>query len=352
MSVSFCARPCIFHDPRKTCLEEGTVKLGNSLTFGQDSDAIIRGKMAALTIGTVPAMGIRIVYRLYLMCRGDFYHAGKIDGEKSWHRSRQLWSLGKSSGTLPPGKCSRGFKIVLHTTWQFLKNIAKIAFYPLAIVGFLLISLFAQAFPREGRYLWAALEHAFSRDHIQNDLYPLSDYLAICMQPKQVIAERHFHKLDSPETYDPYYIQSLYRNIKYQIIENQAFYHDELGADKCKEILELIKETKKIEMDKTTFDAIYPAIKEVYDQLMKVPQERERIIEAQIALRKKDPKCSIADVTLAMAEIRTTIWCDNLKTAQQITHMKKQLPEQLPSVLHDLILDYWLIPVQEGPVIA
>lgn len=332
-SVLHCRIPDCSHwqDPRKGCYGRGSVKDRSSGDlFGAvdpDSDCEIRQKMFALLIVQAPAMGLgRIPARIFALLTGDFIAAGIHFAKKEWHLERQLWSLSGNRKGKPPGKCALYGKIIKHSLWQLIKNIVKIATYPIAIVGLQFAALYGLFNPLDGRKLWAMIEHAWSRDYIgEGWRWKDCDYLAPCMQPKRVWDQRNFYSSFS----DPRTLRSLLLEIVNIVRENRVFFERENVDPHAmtkqfesfrKKVQRLSKkdhdETLNLQYGRSDKQAVTPIVREkllnVRTLLHKIENQRRAVV---IALTSQLQRVAAEEATLqmhkeALAEVLTSLDSD------------------------------------------
>ena len=114
---------------------------------------------------------IRIPYRICTLISGDFIRVGYRKAEKVWELEKQKWSVNEQNRVFKaipqsplPSKHRFYADIVKYSSWEFVKNITKIAAYPLAIVANLFICIYGLIDPINAYPLYAKIEYALSRD--------------------------------------------------------------------------------------------------------------------------------------------------------------------------------------------
>jgi hypothetical protein len=306
MSVSttrFKGLDCFNWDDQRGpgCHSEGIVTHIPSQTVyaSGDSDQDIRLKMVALSLGQAPIMSIRMLGRIGAIFRGDFVRAGRHFAEKAWKLERQTWSLNPNPKALPPDESSLRNKVILHTIWQLIKNIVKIVTYPLAMIALQFAALYGIINPADGRRMFSAIEHAWSRDYFEPDwCWQFLDYLAPCMQPKDVWESRNFYA--AQEGHDSGDYRSILLNISNKIKDNIQFYEREtygfghsvaefvpILAKVKQKITKLVQNfqnstEEQIEANTKTMEKIESSLRTIETSLNLIPQIREAIVNLQI----------------------------------------------------------------------
>lgn len=207
-SVS-CVPSCFKYEIDKefTVTNTKTNHIYNSLDKVKHTPCQIRGCFTILGLfQSAVILLARIPARCICLLTGDFVSPGFKNGHEEWLIARQAWSLefaknGKATSALPE-MSSRYLKIAKHILTQLAKNIIKIVTLPLALIALEFAALYgAIVHPVDGMMLYSGIEHIWSRDGIRisshnwHDLYRVTDYLAICMQPIERWMTRDFYTI-------------------------------------------------------------------------------------------------------------------------------------------------------------
>ncbi len=157
-------------------------------------DGETRFCLAVIGIGflsIIPA--IRLPLRALCLLSGDFAKRGYELAKKDWDLERQAWSLNPDRNDSAPGKASLYGKVIAYSLWQLVKNIMKIATYPIAMVAMAFATLYGCLIHHaDGMLMCSAIEQAWSRDGVVitteggEALYRFTDCIAACMQPEDV----------------------------------------------------------------------------------------------------------------------------------------------------------------------
>lgn len=236
--MSFCSvkMSCFNLQDNRSTLGTVTNKT-NGRIYGhitKDSDQELRAKLAFLSAIQAPIMLLgRLPYRLYAVCSGDFVKSGIKAAKKEWQLKCQERSLQwpkKSSIKLFNGY---NFTIAKHVMWHLLKNICKIITIPLAIIAQQFAALYGLINPLDGRIIFAAIAELGSRDVIPiyakdefaEKMLQLSDYLGLCLQPKDVWDSKKLYCLYN--SYNLQTIRSLLNSISAELRDKQLFFQNE-----------------------------------------------------------------------------------------------------------------------------
>lgn len=218
-------------------VKKGVVKDKNSgNVYGAahpDTKDFVRGKLMVLFFVQPFVIVPRIPYRLWGIVKGNSVHIGLQKAEKEWRLETQKWRLeDKDKGLPPPSQNSFRLKVAGKVSWQLVKDIVKVATYPIAWIGMEFATLYGSLFnPYDGRALFATLEHAWSSD----ELFPLSivggldiqlgEYLAKCMQPQAVWKERNLYRF--ADHYHPDTLRNVLRNVEFSLKNQKEFFEKE-----------------------------------------------------------------------------------------------------------------------------
>ncbi len=188
----------------------------------RDTDNEIRFKAAGLFMGqALNTIILRIPYRIFQLCTGDFVHAGRVLGERKWNAAVLRYGINGSQGKAP----SFNGIVRKEICWQFVKNIVKIVTYPLAIVAMQFATLLAIISPVPGRRLIALIEEAWSREFFICNNYTMlrvSEFLAFCLQPQRVWRESNIYRCDP--YYEEFSLPSVLTTLNKEIELNRGYY--------------------------------------------------------------------------------------------------------------------------------
>lgn len=210
-------------DPDFKGIGQGTWKIGER-TYGhvsKDAPHIIRTKCLFLSLGFIPVVAIRMAYRTCTLLTGDFIRAGCEKANAEWQLKSQEWSISEDHTKPLP---SRSLIVAKHVLMQLIKNVIKIATYPIALIGLVCASLYGIIDPINGRRMIAAIEHAWSRDTVACSV-TYGEYLAVCMQPKDVWDQKNIYQ--GAAHYHPQFLRNLLREIDQTLKEKQQFFENE-----------------------------------------------------------------------------------------------------------------------------
>jgi len=196
----------------------------------RDSDQELRTKLAFLSAIQAPIMLLRLPYRLYAVCSGDFVKSGIRAAKKEWQLKCQERSLQWPKKSSIKLFNSYNFTIAKHVMWHLLKNICKIITIPLAIIAQQFAALYGLINPLDGRIIFAAIAELGSRDVYAKDEFAgemlwLSDYLGLCLQPKDVWDSKRLYCLYS--SYNSQTIRSLLNSISTELHQKKRFFQNE-----------------------------------------------------------------------------------------------------------------------------
>lgn len=157
-----------------------------------DSDADLRFKFFALTLGTIPAALIyRIPYRIVDIISCSWARVGFRRGEKEWAKFRITWIRENNEGA--PDIWIRRKIIVISVLSELAQDVAKCVTYPLAAIALTFIAFFGLLCPLDGRKFYADIEDTWSLPQLYNRDNEIANYLAPCMQPKEVWDRRSLY---------------------------------------------------------------------------------------------------------------------------------------------------------------
>ena len=191
----------------------GEVWIGNGKKYGiwaKETRNEVRFKCCQLALAFTPIVAVRMAYRTCTLLTGDFIRAGLEKAENEWQLTSQECSI-------DPKKPLPSYSLIVakHALWQLAKNVAKIVTYPIALIGLVFASLYGIIDPLNGRFLIAAIEHAWSRDTIEHpstkacfayDRFYFGEYFPVCMQPGEVFDQKNIYRA-SPH-HDPKSLQN------------------------------------------------------------------------------------------------------------------------------------------------
>ncbi len=198
-----------------------------------DTKDIVRTKLIFLFFLQSVVMVPRIPYRLWGIIKGNSVRIGFHKAQQEWRLKTQKWRLKeKDQGLPPPSQNSFRLKVAGKVSYQLVKDIVKVATYPLAWVGMEFAALYGSLFnPYDGRAMFGAIEHAWSSDELfpTPDFNPhyitLGEYLARCMQPQSVWKERNLYRFAG--FYDPNTLRSLLRDVEFGLKNQKEFFAKE-----------------------------------------------------------------------------------------------------------------------------
>lgn len=218
-------------------VKKGVVKDKNSgSVYGAahpDTKDFVRTKLIVLFFLQSFVMVPRIPYRLWGIVKGNSVHIGMQKAEKEWRLETQKWRLeGKNAGLPPPSQNSFRLKVAGKVSWQLVKDIAKVATYPIAWIGMEFAALYGSLFnPYDGRAMFGTIEHAWSSDELFPDQaaggrdIQLGEYLAKCMQTQEVWKERNLYRF--ADYYHPTTLRSVLRNVEFSLKNQKEFFEKE-----------------------------------------------------------------------------------------------------------------------------
>lgn len=224
----FIDRQNIYNDKYKHGYRETASKERFS-TVIPHPESELRCLLGLLVSGFPLVSAFRIPTRVFYLLSGDFVRRGYELAKKDWDLKRQAWSLNPGN-TSAPGKISLSLRTIAYSLWELVKNVIKIATYPLALVGLVFASLYGcLVHPSDGMRMVAALEYAWSRSGVVvtteegRALYQLSECLAVCMQSERAWEEANIYG-SNPS--NPSASETL-GNIKRLLSNNTAFFRAE-----------------------------------------------------------------------------------------------------------------------------
>lgn len=231
-------------------VKKGVVKDKNSEeVYGAahpDTKDIVRTKLIVLFFLQTVVMVPRIPYRLWGIIKGNSVQIGLHKAQQEWRLETQKWRLeGQAAGKPPPSQNSFRLKVAGKVSYQLVKDIVKVATYPLAWIGMEFAALYGSLFnPYDGRAMFGAIEHAWSSD----ELFPipgqggqdimLGEYLAKCMQPQSVWKERNLYRF--ADYYAPRTLRSSLRDVEFSVKNQEKFFKEE-GIN-TKDILDCVRD--------------------------------------------------------------------------------------------------------------
>ncbi len=212
---------------------------GDEYGVNKDPDNLIREKAIELFFVQALFMTfVRIPYRIFQLCKGDFIHAGRVLGERKWNAAVLNYGLTSSIGEAPNLKSIVRKEIC----WQFVKNIVKIVTYPLAIVALQFAALVAIISPVPGRRFFALVEDLWSREFFvikknENEI-KVSEYIARCFLPMRVWRRLELHRMFSD--YRKESIRTRLTVLQNEIELNRGYYdipvNDEMNGKQLKSL--------------------------------------------------------------------------------------------------------------------
>lgn len=192
---------CSFKDERDRYGHgEVTDCCGNVYQGNDASDNEIRAKFAALTLGhAFTAILFRIPYRIFNLLSGGFVARGNHDAEHEF----RLLRLEKSKTGEKIHCLVKPLLYTKHVMINLVKDIIKIATYPIAMVGLQIAAFFGMFAPLEFRVVFGRIEELWMPDiklHQPSgsglDLFLM--FAAPCMQRKKVWQDYNLYVLDKP----------------------------------------------------------------------------------------------------------------------------------------------------------
>lgn len=245
--IFIAERPCFpsFYDwqsvPNKV---RGIQDTSSKVSFNSNlsiSSARTRINFLGMSTIAVPfVLLVRIPLRIIDLFCGDFITTGRELAEKQWKIERQLWSQNKIANL--PDETRHAVLVRQFILHQLTKNILKIVFYPIALVGMQLATIYgAIVHPWDGQHSFQKIEDFFARDLPDSwrksaMFYRLADYSAICMHPDQTWDKYDF--FSTIKKVCPHTLRSHLRMLTHEITLNKAFLENE-GVN-VKEVLEQV----------------------------------------------------------------------------------------------------------------
>lgn len=210
-----------------------------------DSNNQLRYKFIGLSFIQVPVMLMRIVYRIIRLFHIDFVDAGIQLARREWQLARLKHWKHCTAQLIEYTEPSWKWVVAKNISLQLIKNILKIATYPLAIVGMELVSVYGLINPLSARAMYGMIEHAWSRDVLEasNNNWRLSDYFSPCMQPKAVWEERNLYMIHGGNTpldvYQPATLRAMLCRLNGYLEERKEFFQLEFAANQGKSFAEI-----------------------------------------------------------------------------------------------------------------
>lgn len=165
----------------------------------------------------------RIPARIFTLLTGDFIVSGCEFANRKWLVLKQKYNL-ESNLWLA------GLRIGYSFT-ELLKNIIKIATYPIACVGLQLAAIYGMFSPNDGRLIFSTIEDLWARNFINITHLPdsnisviwlqVTDYIGLCMQSKDVFDQKNLYRVlgtyypSSPKTLSYDVASTLKNNREY-----------------------------------------------------------------------------------------------------------------------------------------
>lgn len=216
--------------------------------MGKHTDDTLRQIFAVLsTTQLFYMLVVRMPIRIARLLQGNFIYKGIELAKIDWLARNS--KLSQAGGVV--GKTSFYVNIVARSLWELVKEIGKIATYPLAIVALEFASFYGRLIhPLDGQKMWSDIEYAWSSNladtsstaHYETDS---PQFLGACMQPKSVWEEQNVFRV-SP-LYDPRTIRFRILTLKNQLHAQKSFLEQE-GLDVVR-ILDNLRAFKITTMD-------------------------------------------------------------------------------------------------------
>lgn len=201
----------------------------------KDTHWVIRGKLLGLSLVTVPYVGARIILRTGALLTGDFVRSGLELAERRWELEMQDFRLGYGA-TTPNLRTIRAKEI----SKELILNICKIVTLPFAIIGLVFSAITGVFFPYQGRAMYGAIEHAWSRN-VDNPI-PGFDYLAICMQPDRVHEDKFYGQWSNLGRDTKRQFHKAYYDLRRYVLRRQEFFEKENVFQLLEELPKSIKD--------------------------------------------------------------------------------------------------------------
>lgn len=283
--------PSLFDWKDKRIDDIGTVKdKQTKRTYGsatKDPNWQLRFKFTELTIFQLPvSLCLRIPCRIITLISGDFVWEGLYLAEKEWQLERQQWSLSDSEKPAPSERdlCT---KKAYYISLQFIKNIAKIVSYPLAMIALEFASLYGLFIhPLDGRKLFSTIEEFWSRYTFSDSDIPFfGDFIAPCMQPKDVWENRNLYgnDLDSPQS--DFYCAA--QRVSRLMRDRETFFKNEKVFDCVQESLAKAHKIYRIGFN-VDGAALGKQLLKIHDILKDIEKERDCMVLAKINMPKME----------------------------------------------------------------
>jgi hypothetical protein len=154
---------------------------------------------------------VRIPLRIISLAAGDFAYGGYQLAKREW---RAHWIESQVARGRSPTKLLFAALVVKESLKQLIKNIIKIALFPIAIIGLQLGAVCGLLVdPEWGRAIFGFTERVWARDFIPvMGLMNVTDFLAPCMQKKSVWRSYNFYEVGP---YDRRDWRSVVRDIEH-----------------------------------------------------------------------------------------------------------------------------------------
>lgn len=219
--------------------------------YGNDSkDSIcsIRAKMFGIFLFIVPWTTLRAIGRTYYLLSGDFLIPA--------YENAALEILNTNCD---PSSVNEVY--ARHILWQLAKHVTQVVTLPIFLIAAMGSCLYGLIDPLEGRALFANIEELWSRENTRTTSCEIEmaclDYLAPCMQPKDVAKRNNFYRF-YPE-YDPSCIRSLLLKIENEFLDKQKlFQRKKLINFKATSVI-----SNRKDLDKKTLQTIIEKLKSI-----------------------------------------------------------------------------------------
>lgn len=232
------------------------VKSGDVYLSG-DSNMEIRKKLAKLFVVSIPVCALRIVLRLGHLLSGHWaWGQGYTAALKSWRLERHEC---KKTQKEAPGRMELYKRVGVYSLFYFANAAVKCATLPIAALLMMGSSLVSIADPLTARRLFGKVEETWSIDLGDHFVNFFTNYIAPCMQPKQVwkecnfwqdedtkAARSHFLIKKTLEEYQGYFSTEEYEQLTKKFNKNTTSYSEKYLSDSLNVLRHFIDSSHQI----------------------------------------------------------------------------------------------------------